>query len=72
MDVDRVIFMGNIIVRKVLQWSHVLMDVDRSRQPGTVCASCYTLQWSHVLMDVDRRTGRLRGSASRGFNGATS
>ncbi len=36
-----------------LQWSHVLMDVDRSA--GNIRdLGGQGLQWSHVLMDVDR------------------
>ncbi len=36
-----------------LQWSHVLMDVDRSDISAGLTAETL-LQWSHVLMDVDR------------------
>ncbi len=37
----------------LLQWSHVLMDVDRPRWIFNNKEIVMTLQWSHVLMDVD-------------------
>ena len=36
----------------MLQWSHVLMDVDRTLQALNTFTPT-RLQWSHVLMDVD-------------------
>ncbi len=53
MDVDSDDPVCAILDKNRLQWSHVLMDVDREieriGEGGT-----YELQWSHVLMDVDR------------------
>ncbi len=54
MDVDSEEFEGDFYRVDVLQWSHVLMDVDRHRTSVRENMSDTTLQWSHVLMDVDR------------------
>ncbi len=55
-----------------LQWSQVLMDVDRAWFCLTKCES-NQLQWSHVLMDVDSLlVGLLFGQGVPRFNGATS
>ncbi len=52
MDVDRTPSNMAEMKKLQLQWSHVLMDVDRSLDLGL--ADLYPgLQWSHVLMDVD-------------------
>ncbi len=40
-------------VKAMLQWSHVLMDVDRVTSFLPARCLAIRLQWSHVLMDVD-------------------
>ncbi len=53
MDVDRVKGETDYGQSQLkLQWSHVLMDVDSTRQTLTQTLNA-GLQWSHVLMDVD-------------------
>ncbi len=56
MDVDRPMANRvNFANQAPLQWSHVLMDVDRV-EPTPEVKVKIALQWSHVLMDVDRST----------------
>ncbi len=55
MDVDRVkAEKARAEAFQKLQWSHVLMDVDRlSTAFVSLPGFAFMLQWSHVLMDVD-------------------
>ncbi len=52
MDVDSIRSRSPTVTFTTLQWSHVLMDVDR-RFPPFDAGAKVMLQWSHVLMDVD-------------------
>ncbi len=56
----------------VLQWSHVLTNVERE-VPAATAPHRKVLQWSHVLTNVERLiSGEQDLTAQTGFNGATS
>ncbi len=58
-------------IKRGLQWSHVLTNVESSR-PRSPKQHERTLQWSHVLTNVERRLLLLPWLWLRRFNGATS
>ncbi len=60
MDVDSSVRRSEKWRVSLLQWSHVLMDVDRGGGIAGGIGGAITLQWSHVLMDVDSQ-----GASSR-------
>ncbi len=64
MDVDSLLGCARGCGYGSLQWSHVLMDVDRSRSLTTPGKRCWMLQWSHVLMDVDSLAEFLQNSGA--------
>ncbi len=59
----------------MLQWSHVLTNVERSALPTSAADVSPALQWSHVLTNVERADDYVTmvgDSGAGGFNGATS
>ena len=56
----------------MLQWSHVLTNVETSRSHHAPAHRTKPLQWSHVLTNVETRQLAQNRLSLTGFNGATS